>query len=145
MVPQHLSKGRRNGSFPHTRGDGPAAIQTPMMSTKLFPTRVGMVPRNFRQWPMSDAFPHTRGDGPAKDWKCPFCEYFSPHAWGWSSKKSKIAPSAILFPTSVGMVLASTLPLRDLPTFPHTRGDVPLVCLVSNPRIHFSPQAWGWS
>src|SRR3972149_6436011 len=97
---------RRIGSgFPHARGDGPDNQQTPpniapfsprawgwsgctecpAESTRVFPTRVGMVRLIMLVVCRWCGFPHARGDGPSlRAWPEDRWE-FSPRAWGWSA------------------------------------------------------------
>ena len=111
--------------IPHTRGDGPAAMEllkgdftysphawgwtgmpeTVRMNITVFPTRVGM-------------------DRLSQPVAKPKQEY-SPHAWGW---------------TTYGIQKNTTLE-----SIPHTRGDGPPLRVTLMMNIPYSPHAWGWT
>ena len=151
--------------FPHTRGDGPSSrgniksagwfsphawgwsgCEFHMASASLvFPTRVGMV-RNPRHAPAAiNRFPHTRGDGPNIACGSRPDGKFSPHAWGWSGFYQQPDGTWSVFPTRVGMVRQSKPRLSLRQSFPHTRGDGPLIEYYQKNQTAFSPHAWGWS
>ncbi len=152
-------------TFPHARGDGPTCIPSCSISAnfsprawgwsngwrsrslprRLFPTRVGMVPRTHRlreAWP---PFPHARGDGPTFSFVQRSVVTFSPRAWGWSEFTDDAGVRHLLFPTRVGMVRTGSSSRRAWRSFPHARGDGPATTHRNWTRTGFSPRAWGWS
>jgi hypothetical protein len=113
--------------FPHTRGDGPGRWVARWLEDRFsphawgwsgswprrphrphaFPTRVGVVRQNPATRRVLERFPHTRGDGPLSVNAQSDVTKFSPHAWGWSARRRQRFFHSTVFPTRVGMVLAS--------------------------------------
>ena len=90
-------------------------------------------------------FPHSRGDGPFFSGCSSSIIQFSPLAWGWSVSNKWQPRNNSVFPTRVGMVRPRLLTLIQRPSFPHSRGDGPLLYPVARSVLLFSPLAWGWS
>ena len=115
------------------------------MNVILFPTPVGMFRRSSSQTPPGGAFPHARGDVPYSRF-IPFSFLcFSPRPWGCSVKLHRCATGFVLFPTPVGMFRRETTIALRQPSFPHARGDVPVVSSVLIVPTSFSPRPWGCS
>ncbi len=110
-------------SFPHTRGDVPAANKAiraakwfsphawgcsgqrrPVrLHLRVFPTRVGMFRSGMTNHATLESFPHTRGDVPfGNNLGAPIYR-FSPHAWGCSANPRTATRTKRVFPTRVGM------------------------------------------
>ena len=150
--------------FPHARGDGPiprVAVKLPNKfsprpwgwsaieawnnrATEVFPTPVGMVRSLISPSMPAISFPHARGDGPYQLHHGGMDDTFSPRPWGWSAEASQSAHRFSVFPTPVGMVLFNNESGSPLKSFPHARGDGPVVSAISDRRMPFSPRPWGW-
>ena len=150
---------------PHTRGDGPkttprspfyqvfsphawgwsADRQEHEERAEVLPTRVGMVRFGVSLAYLGTCSPHTRGDGPHSLDILPDNRLFSPHAWGWSARRSSDTDSKGVLPTRVGMVRKGAMPFLCCIGSPHTRGDGPTYHASGLSKLWFSPHAWGWS
>ena len=165
MVRESRGFGRGRRCFPHSRGDGPipwsVVVSSPEFSplawgwsdvfhgsgvkASVFPTRVGMV-RIF--WPTGSSgfrFPHSRGDGPLYTYHLQSGMRFSPLAWGWSDLTDVLENNGEVFPTRVGMVRGFRTEPCPPSSFPHSRGDGPIIAFLEKNDVLFSPLAWGWS
>src|SRR5260221_4202320 len=91
------------------------------------------------------SFPHTRGDVPKCTVSPCLSVLFSPHAWGCSACLLLRPSCRHVFPTRVGMFRQPEARYWSGSSFPHTRGDVPLITLSSSCDNSFSPHAWGRS
>ena len=151
--------------FPHPRGDGPHPQRRPLRqrpfsppawgwsgtvycnasSSRVFPTRVGMVRGIQVMSRKPESFPHPRGDGPQIPTGMKEGLAFSPPAWGWSVTVPLDAFVATVFPTRVGMVRPWICPICNKSRFPHPRGDGPEIRYDPRDVLAFSPPAWGWS
>jgi hypothetical protein len=140
-----MLQNERATSFPHTRGDGPDNNGPPSRLMRfsphawgwtargakgadrgvVFPTRVGMDRGRRASGGLSAGFPHTRGDGPQGCRTTANRSPFSPHAWGWTVKRSYHGRVCAVFPTRVGMDRLLATRGLGLVRFPHTRGDGP--------------------
>ena len=90
-------------------------------------------------------FPHARGDVPAVHLPRGGGIDFSPRPWGCSGNQTP-APAVLgLFPTPVGMFRRNTPTPAKAQTFPHARGDVPLLGGDGREERVFSPRPWGCS
>ena len=115
------------------------------MPIVVLPTRVGMVLTVDELAAAAMGSPHPRGDGPSSPIGLRRGCWFSPPAWGWSSRSSRSRLSWIVLPTRVGMVLANGLTPAHNHGSPHPRGDGPATAEVMRSAVQFSPPAWGWS
>ena len=162
-----LTRGWRRwwSSLPHTRGDGPATMDSVLKNGTssphawgwsdirrtrrpgrgVFPTRVGMVRRRRRRSGGMRCLPHTRGDGPALSLPVNHTGVSSPHAWGWSGSQITSGAFSGVFPTRVGMVRIRCRSSRSWRCLPHTRGDGPRYPSQILDYGWSSPHAWGWS
>ncbi len=152
-------------SSPHARGDGPRVASLrcngvrfsprawgwSVMAFKLrhfcevLPTRVGMVRCVKRFLDETKGSPHARGDGPCLRVEFDKCSQFSPRAWGWSAKHSRILDGHAVLPTRVGMVRFAVAHNCFPHGSPHARGDGPIGAAGGAFSGLFSPRAWGWS
>src|SRR5664280_2833565 len=89
--------------------------------------------------------PHTRGDGPTFNWAAAPMTALSPHAWGWSVRRSRWPFLLYVLPTRVGMVRLMRAGSLGERRSPHTRGDGPYQGCAFYSLGSFSPHAWGWS
>jgi len=151
--------------FPHTRGDGPkhlamwnwlyqfsphtwgwtSMVESGQLTSRVFPTHVGMdhiIPQPIQ---LMQGFPHTRGDGPLLKLGLSLPEVFSPHTWGWTLVLNQSLGMDFVFPTHVGMDLDRSQPGYCRRCFPHTRGDGPKWEKVIDIIVQFSPHTWGWT
>ncbi len=154
-----------HGSFPHTRGDGPAInlslqhihlfsphpwgwtdpYQPPSVPPTVFPTPVGMDRLLDVHWPKFHGFPHTRGDGPEGTSEGWVSVVFSPHPWGWTCTSSVVCESIGVFPTPVGMDRLADVWNAVEPWFsPHPWGWTD-ASYAGKCRSSFSPHPWGWT
>ncbi len=154
-----------SGGSPHPRGDGPcpsppASQRRPFSppawgwsdqarahrgSTRVLPTRVGMVRPGTGTSGEQTGSPHPRGDGPFVIPARMASSSFSPPAWGWSAQGIKPIPSTTVLPTRVGMVRRVIPRGLRLVGSPHPRGDGPSETPPPSEPSQFSPPAWGWS
>ena len=111
--------------FPHTRGGGPpqrwisiiverfsphawgwtGGEEWPDLTTRVFPTRVGVDRMTISHMIPMTSFPHTRGGGPQIGHIRVHINAFSPHAWGWTSAMACAIRCTPVFPTRVGVDL----------------------------------------
>ena len=151
--------------FPHTRGDGPCCVLMPVTGMwfsphpwgwtglytlrvdgcTVFPTPVGMDRSGVRGFKDRHSFPHTRGDGPKLVFAISLFCPFSPHPWGWTAVGRLSAIRTLVFPTPVGMDRGHSDRNSGMVSFPHTRGDGPLIERGALKRTEFSPHPWGWT
>ena len=151
--------------FPHTRGDGPAIPRARRSTNRfsphpwgwtvgvprehgfaaVFPTPVGMDLISRSSASSDLRFPHTRGDGPRSRRLLDHAHEFSPHPWGWTLYLLRGRVWCHVFPTPVGMDRDPAATISASPSFPHTRGDGPLLADFSVCPIAFSPHPWGWT
>ena len=147
MVPLPLNLNALLTRFPHARGDGPEStvseLPTPEFSPRpwgwsatvkrngqpydVFPTPVGMVRGNAGCCRGGCRFPHARGDGPSVSDRREIIRLFSPRPWGWSEIRRPAVVLPCVFPTPVGMVRHLTSVSKFSLSFPHARGDGPLL------------------
>ncbi len=164
MARRSWPRRRKFKGFPHTRGDGPKAVEwganelrisphawgwpesEDTMISKLmdFPTRVGMARKPSSENQKRNGFPHTRGDGPLRAMRGIFVRLISPHAWGWPAHANAAFTLEADFPTRVGMARAAEVPPPTNEGFPHTRGDGPMSAFIAKSSVSISPHAWGW-
>ena len=94
---------------------------------------------------LSSGFPHSRGDVPVVRTVQAAITKFSPLTWGCSGEASLEPEPTPVFPTHVGMFLASIIVFIIPHSFPHSRGDVPLTLFLCAADLMFSPLTWGCS
>ena len=104
----------------------------------MFRTR--SMPHNARS-----TFPHACGDVPDNRPRRRRASPFSPRLWGCSVTWDVCHHRHALFPTPVGMFREPPLKEKDLETFPHACGDVPVIEGATVKCTHFSPRLWGCS
>ena len=151
--------------FPHSRGDVPhngarhavAAKFSPLTwgcsfaSKKsssgqyVFPTHVGMFRRGNHMGKRTERFPHSRGDVPEHGAVRHQTAPFSPLTWGCSIYDVHYLSPSCVFPTHVGMFRSRSRRRPPSHSFPHSRGDVPLLCRKIREWASFSPLTWGCS
>ena len=172
VFPTHVGMDRifthappRNLSIPHTRGDGPvsqavrcccwkysphtwgwtARLIGARVTTRVFPTHVGM-DRSRSTRPASwSCIPHTRGDGPSVRRRRRHRKAYSPHTWGWTANRHTIAKQTLVFPTHVGMDRFAYMVNVCKGRIPHTRGDGPFKTSCWLMSHQYSPHTWGWT
>ncbi len=151
--------------FPHPRGDVPqtkwkqkpfeefspppwgcsASLCAVSGLRPVFPTPVGMFRLELFNISGCGCFPHPRGDVPAFLLPTWVFIKFSPPPWGCSVEFEKIATIEAVFPTPVGMFRIGTKKWSLQKRFPHPRGDVPPMVMLSCRCARFSPPPWGCS
>ena len=172
VFPTYVGMFRRRGAsvsscpcFPHVCGDVPRTVWLPTprvgfsprmwgcsararprrSGAAVFPTYVGMF--RCQAWRNSSGcgFPHVCGDVPPLADLYFWGAEFSPRMWGCSERVWSLLRYCPVFPTYVGMFLASTRVRGRYSSFPHVCGDVPFNSVrVPFPRA-FSPRMWGCS
>ena len=95
---------------PHVRGDGPSwspvdprfaefsprawgwseELYAAIVTADVLPTCVGMVRREWQTHGLDAGSPHVRGDGPHITSNTALTAGFSPRAWGWSDRPSRV-------------------------------------------------------
>ncbi len=73
------------------------------------------------------SFPHARGDVPADGGEGRDYNLFSPRTWGCSAPRFIESTEQRVFPTHVGMFRIDAIELGPSGSFPHARGDVPIL------------------
>ena len=111
----------------------------------VFPVHAGMFRLPSALMPLSVSFPRTRGDVPFwLEHIRPFLE-FSPYTRGCSGGVIYMFASWLVFPVHAGMFRSVARPARLSPSFPRTRGDVPIPLGRLEPAWWFSPYTRGCS
>ncbi len=93
----------------------------------------------------AECSPHPRGDGPGNIARPVLGLAFSPPAWGWSGRTTKLTDAGPVLPTRVGMVRRPFAAWPRRSGSPHPRGDGPPHLQRISEAQAFSPPAWGWS
>ena len=70
---------------------------------------------------------------------------FSPRPWGCSVLAVHLGDETLVFPTPVGMFRTRSKNAPKPPSFPHARGDVPVLPICRGMVRKFSPRPWGCS
>ncbi len=165
MVPAGTCPRRRSRPAPRTRWDDPGHLAGGAMTTALLPARAGMVPSRPVPRRSPRTAPRTRRDGP-EFWNGnsgnAVC---SLHVRGWSPAGRYQDGGGRLLPARAGMApvwersssARGLLPARagmapgraSGPGAPHpaprTRGDGPVIAVMTIARALCSPHARGWS
>ena len=113
------------------------------MSTKVFPTHVGVFLKVFMFVPLSFCLPHARGgvsickrrdNAPAKS---------SPRTWGCFPEVCTDYPLLTVFPTHVGVFLGKHGDGHADAGLPHARGGVSIQAHCARDDGESSPRTWG--
>ena len=109
----------------------------------VFPTPVGVfLSGKASRWPMR-SLPHARGGVSRMYSALPQTSVSSPRPWGCFSTSSLPSLASCVFPTPVGVFLASPAGAAMTGSLPHARGGVS-ICLALPCRLPpSSPRPWG--
>ena len=130
-----VSSPRPWGCFPSTR-----ALS---WASSVFPTPVGVFPRSTRSQPSGCGLPHARGGVSGLSTLSPAAKGSSPRPWGCFYAGALPFFAALVFPTPVGVFLASPAGAAMTGSLPHARGGVS-ICLALPCRLPpSSPRPWG--
>ena len=110
---------------------------------RVFPTCVGVFPWRTGSFCRPAGLPHVRGGVSAEPKQTKDGETSSPRAWGcfWHAMPTLSTPS--VFPTCVGVFLASRCLRPPGSGLPHVRGGVSVKLAVIERGQWSSPRAWG--
>ena len=115
----------REGSVPHTRGDGPGVVGCRLPIATCSPHAWGWTAHPELGGQRCDVFPTRVGMDCGESDKRNVSASCSPHAWGWTAAVEPASLFELVFPTRVGMDRAAAAPART--------------CSAC------SPHAWGWT
>ena len=109
----------------------------------VFPTGVGVYRSCFLLKGDNSSFPHRRGGVPSCSTVSLSISPFSPHAWGCTGCSRDRHDCCCVFPTGVGVYRLSQLASRNGSRFPHRRGGVPHLYIVTVRFIGFPHRRGG--
>ena len=104
---------------------------------------MGVFPLPFLRASQQVRLPHARGGVSRQPHGEDDEQRSSPRTWGCFRRRRWRLAASIVFPTHVGVFLASKYAIVFDRGLPHARGGVSLICIWSFPVAESSPRTWG--
>ena len=119
------------------------APQRERVSSKVFPTLVGVFRSLVLPVLLISSLPHARGGVSTLEGKG-FAELVSsPRSWGCFQRPGVFPAFCIVFPTLVGVFLWPSRTAAGYPRLPHARGGVSAKAVTAARHLASSPRSWG--
>ena len=112
-------------------------------AAKVFPTHVGVFPDQGALEQTIPSLPHARGGVSRLSASAVHLMGSSPRTWGCFYLSSPMWENKIVFPTHVGVFLASSNPSAMRCSLPHARGGVSRLAVFPSGLAWSSPRTWG--